>query len=170
MQTARINISPILSGIEKRADAYLLIPLDGFELQAVIGNLIRLKHKFQENSVYVPLPEIIDMTIPRSDDWYMEKIRSLIDAKIDDDQFGIVELCDALCMSRAQVYRRFKSLSGRTPHDYLRSYRLQKAKELLLTTTFNVSEVAYRTGFKNVSHFSRVFTIEFGKGPSKFSK
>jgi transcriptional regulator GlxA family with amidase domain len=91
-----------------------------------------------------------------------------MDSNLDNDQYGIEDLCDALGMSRAQIYRKFKSLIDKTPHDYLRSYRLQKAKQLLLTTNLNVSEVAYRTGFKNISHFSRSFSKVFGKNPSVY--
>jgi len=71
-------------------------------------------------------------------------------------------------MSRAQIYRKFKSVTDSTPHDYLRSYTLKRANELLSTAKLNVSEAACRTGFKNISHFSRIFTEEFGKNPSKF--
>jgi len=71
-------------------------------------------------------------------------------------------------MSRAQLYRKFKSLTDRTVNEYLISFRLHKARELLMTTGLNVSEVAYDTGFKNLSHFSRVFTEMFGKNPREF--
>jgi YesN/AraC family two-component response regulator len=170
MLTAKADISSRLSGIEKGAVAYLLIPFNEIELQAVLKNLIGLRRKLQEHYVSVTLSEIIDRTEPSLDDQFMQKILCLIDANIDDDQFGISEVCDALGISRAQIYRKFKSLTDKTPHDYLRSYRLQRAKELLLKTKLNVSEVAYRTGFKNISHFSRIFAEEFGKHPSEFSR
>jgi YesN/AraC family two-component response regulator len=170
MLTAKADISSRLSGIEKGAVAYLLIPFNEIELQAVLKNLIGLRRKLQEHYVSVTLSEIIDRTEPSLDDQFMQKILCLIDANIDDDQFGISEVCDALGISRAQIYRKFKSLTDKTPHDYLRSYRLQRAKELLLKTKLNVYEVAYRTGFKNISHFSRIFAEEFGKHPSEFSR
>ena len=164
------EFSPKLSGIEKSADAYLLIPLDEVELQAVLKNLIGIKQKLQGNSTSVILSEIRYNSFPGQGDRFTQKILSLLDANIDNDQFGILELCYALGMSRAQIYRKFKSLTDSTPHDFLRTYRLTRAKELLLTTKYNVSEVAYRTGFKNISHFSRIFTEEFGKSPSEFSR
>lgn len=163
-------IFPKLSGSEKGAEAYLLIPLDELELQAVLRNPPSLKHTYQENFVSVTLPEITEWTTPNHDGMFIQKVLSFIDANIDDDQFGILELCDAIGMSRAQIYRKFNLLTDRTPHEFLRSYRLQRAKELLLTTKLNVSEAAYRTGFKNVSHFSRIFTEEFGLSPSKISR
>jgi len=101
---------------------------------------------------------------------FLEKIEALLDRNLDDHQFGIPQLCTAMGISRAQIYRKFKILNHRTPHGYLRSYRLIRAKELLLGSTLNVSEVAFETGFSNVSHFSRIFTEEFGKPPSDFRR
>ena len=70
-------------------------------------------------------------------------------------------------MSRSQLYRKFAALTNTTVHLFIRKLRLLKAKELLLHTELNVSEVAYDTGFKNPSHFSRVYSEEFGIALSK---
>ena len=170
MLTARLDISPKLSGKEKCSSAYLLIPFDVIDLQSVLRNLIGLKRSLQEDNVSVTLTEITDRNDPGHDDQFIRKLLSLVDANIDDDQFGIEEVCEALGISRAQIYRKFKSITDMTPHNYLRSYRLQKAKQLLTAAKLNVSEAAYRTGFKNVSHFSRIFSREFGKHPSEVNK
>lgn len=168
--TARSDISWRISGIGKEADSYLLIPFDRIELQSVLKNLTGLRRKLREHNVSLTLSEVVDRTEPVIADQFMQKIICLMDANLDNDQFGITEICDALGISRAQIYRKFKTLSSKTPHDYLRSHRLERAKELLLNTKLNVSEAAYRTGFKNVSHFSRIFTREFGKHPSEISR
>lgn len=170
MLTARTDIFPMFPGIEKNPDAYLLIPFNETGVQAILNNLTGLRHKLREHYVPVALSEITEQTEPGTDDQFIQKILSLVDANIDDDRFGIAEVCDSLGISRAQIYRKFKSFTDRTPHDYLRTYRLQRAKELLLTTKLKVFEVAYRTGFKNVSHFCRIFTEEFGNSPGEFRK
>jgi AraC-like DNA-binding protein len=170
MLTARADISSRISGIGKEADSYLLIPFDRIELQSVLKNLTRLRRKLREHNVSLTLSGVVDRTEPGIADQFMQKITCLIDVNIDDDRFGIAELCVASGMSRAQIYRKFKSFTEKTPHDYLRSYRLRRAKELLLNTKLNVSEAAYRKGFKNISHFSRIFTREFGKRPSEISR
>jgi len=168
--TASDDIFPEHTGLERYADAYLLIPSDEIGLQAVLKNLTGSKRILREHCVSDTLSEITDRTDPDPDDRFIQKILCVMDTHIDDDKFYIVELCDAMGMSRAQIYRKFKSLIDWTPHDYLRTYRLHKARKLLLTTKLNVSEAAYLTGFKNVSHFSRVFAEEFGKSPSEFRK
>ena len=163
-----VNIPPKLSGMEKGADVYLLIHLDGTGVQSVLKNLPVLKRNQGEYYPSFISAEITDLSEPGPDGQFLRNILCLMDAHIDDDQFGIKEVCAAMGMCRAQIYRKFKLFIGKTPHDFLRTYRLQKAKQLLLSTKLNVSEIAYLTGFKNVSHFSRIFSHEFGKNPSSF--
>jgi AraC-like DNA-binding protein len=164
------DIFPELSGLEKDATAYLLIPFDKTGLNEVLKDLKGSKSILKKHNGSVVHSDFTDRTRPLPDDKFMRQVLCLMDAHIDDDRFGIAELCDALGMSRAQIYRKFKLLIDWTPHDYLRTYRLHKAKQLLLTTNLNISEVAYRTGFKNISHFSRIFAEEFGKNPSEINR
>jgi transcriptional regulator GlxA family with amidase domain len=96
---------------------------------------------------------------------FIEKINSLIDSRLDDGEFEITDICYSLNMSRAQLYRKFSALTDKSIGRYIRSYRLHKAKELLETTNKNVSEAAFETGFKNLSHFSTSFHEEFGYPP-----
>ena len=70
-------------------------------------------------------------------------------------------------MSRTQLYRKFSALTDTTVTEYLRLLRLHRAKDLLRNTDLTVSEVAFRTGFKNVSHFSKVFKETFNINPSE---
>jgi len=163
------DISRKHPGIGKDAETYLLLPMDKIESQAVLKDLTRLRFKLFDNFWSIPNSEIDKLSETASEDRFMQKILCLMDANIDDDRFGITELCDKLGMSRSQLYRKFKLFSDKTLHCYLRSYRLQKAKSLLLKAKHTVSEVAYLTGFKNVSHFCRIFTNEYGKSPGKFN-
>ena len=71
-------------------------------------------------------------------------------------------------MSQMQLYRKLKALTGKTPSQFIRSYRLQKGLELLQQGELNISEIAYDVGFTDPSYFSRVFQKEFGKSPSDF--
>ena len=97
----------------------------------------------------------------------MEQVWHILEAHLDEEEFGISQLCEALAMSRSQLYRKFAALTDTTVNQYLQNLRLAKARELLLTTGLNVSEVAYDTGFKNPSHFSRAFSKRYGYAPSQ---
>ena len=89
---------------------------------------------------------------------------------MDNAQFSMPQLCKAMGISRAQVYRKIKERTGNSPSVYIRSLKLQKAKELLESTDLNVAEIAYEVGFKDLSYFSRSFSEEFGISPSETRK
>ncbi len=170
MLTAKADIDSRLAGLERGADAYLAKPVDEKELHIQLKNLIDLRKRLHERYASLEnLPKTSDKYIQKEDE-FMIKIRQALEANLGDDEFGISQLCSELAVSHAQLYRKFKSLSNKTIADYLKSLRLHKARELLLTTSLNVSEVTYIVGFKNISHFSREFTHEFGKSPSEFRK
>ena len=100
----------------------------------------------------------------------MQHVRDILEAHLSDEYFGILDLCKELGMSRPQLYRKFKALSGKTVGQFFRSLRLHKARTLLLTTSFHISEVAYEVGFKDPAYFTRVFKEEFGAKPSDIRK
>ncbi len=100
------------------------------------------------------------------EDEFIRKVEHAMDKNLDNEEFDILLLSEALSMSRSQLYRKFKILTNKTIGEYLRSYRLNRAREMLEAGRANVSEAAFRTGFRNLSHFSRVFTNEFGLNPS----
>jgi|WetSurSiteA1Bulk_404760.scaffolds.fasta_scaffold12062_2 signal transduction histidine kinase/DNA-binding response OmpR family regulator len=170
MLTAKADIDSRLAGLERGADAYLAKPVDERELHIQMKNLVELRKRLYER--YRSLekyPETLDINI-KKEDGFMMKVRQALETNLKDDEFEVSQLCRELSVSHAQLYRKFKSVSNRTVADYFKSLRLHKAKELLLTTNLNVTEVTYLVGFKNLSHFSREFTSEFGKPPSEFRK
>jgi YesN/AraC family two-component response regulator len=170
MLTAKADIDSRLAGLERGADAYLAKPVDEKELHIQLKNLIDLRKKLHERYASLEnLPKTSDKYIQKEDE-FMIKVRKVFEANLMEDEFGVSQLCSEISVSRAQLYRKFKSVSNKTVADYFKSLRLYKAKELLLTTNLNVTEVTYLVGFKNISHFSREFTYEFGKSPSEFRK
>jgi DNA-binding response OmpR family regulator len=170
MLTAKADIASKLEGLERGADDYLAKPFNEAELQVRLKNLIDLRKMLQQRYASMePLPKTDDKAVI-IEDTFMMKVRSIMEAHLDNDQFGIRELCLEIGMSRAQLYRKFKSLTDTTVNDYLMNFRLFKAKELLLNSGLNVSEVAYETGFKNLSHFSRSFKESFGVTPGSIRK
>ena len=89
---------------------------------------------------------------------------------MNDHSFGSVQLAGKLKFSESQVYHKLKAISGKSTAVFIRSVRLQRAKELILTTDQNISEISYDVGFNDPSWFSRVFKEEFGFAPSDLSK
>ncbi|MCX6276537.1 MAG: helix-turn-helix domain-containing protein [Bacteroidetes bacterium] len=99
---------------------------------------------------------------------FMQKINTLIKVNLEDENFDSDALCKAMHMSRTQLFRRLKSLIRQAPAIYIKTIRLQKAKEMLETTDFTVSEIAYKTGFQTISHFSKIYKKQYGIVPSVF--
>ena len=170
MLTAKADIDSRLDGLERGADAYLAKPVDERELHIQLKNLVELRRKlYIRYRSLEKFPETSDINIKKEDE-FMIKVKQVLETNLQDDEFGILNLCRELAVSQSQLYKKFKSLSNITIADYFKLLRLHKARELLLTTSLNVTEVAYAAGFKSLSYFSREFAHQFGKSPSEFRK
>jgi transcriptional regulator GlxA family with amidase domain len=99
---------------------------------------------------------------------FMQKINALIKVNLENESFDTNALCKAMSLSRTQLFRRLKSLIKQAPANHIKFMRLQKAKELLETTDCTVSEIAFKTGFQAVSHFSKIFKKQYGILPSVY--
>ena len=103
-----------------------------------------------------------------ADRLFMEKVNEIVKAKLADPSFALDQLQKEIGMSRGQLYRKFKMISDKNPSEYIRILRLQHSLELLKTKRYSVYEVAYMSGFSNVSYFSTCFKRHFGKPPGKY--
>ena len=101
---------------------------------------------------------------------FIQKINTLIKVNLENEKFDSNALCKAMFMSRTQLFRRLKSLIRQAPAIYIKTIRLQRAKELLETTDATVSEIAFKTGFQTLSHFTKIFKKQYGIVPSAFSR
>ncbi len=165
--TAKADIASRLAGLERGADAYIAKPFHRKELVIQLKKFVRLREKLQERYANIGhLKPSKDKSFSLEDS-FIQKIREFMLRNIEEEEFSIKKLCHEVAMSRAQLYRKFKSLTNKTISAYFQSLRLHKAKEYLTTSDMNVSEVASLTGFKSQAHFSRAFTRLFGINPSK---
>ena len=168
--TARADVASRLDGLARGADAYIAKPFDMTELQVQLRSLIEQRKKLQERYAKPGNPILSDELDFHFEDAFMKSTMALMMANLSNENFDIQKLCHEMTMSRTQLYRKFRSLTDKSPNDYFRSLRLHKAKDLLAGTRITVAEAAYKSGFKNVSHFSRVFTEEFGIKPREIHK
>jgi len=89
---------------------------------------------------------------------------------LEDEHFGIAQLCRAMHLSRTQLHRKLKSLTGKSTSIVVREIRLEKAKELFDTTDLSISQVAYEVGFSKPSYFTQVFVETYGQTPRAYRK
>ena len=96
------------------------------------------------------------------------RAREVIDAHLEDPDFSVGDFCREIAMSRAQLHRKLKAVTGQAATEFVRTYRLQRAAQLLEGGYGNVTEVAYAVGFSNLSYFSRSFRDQYGVQPSEY--
>lgn len=174
MLTARSAVEARIDGLQRGADAWLIKPFHRGELFATLAAMLesrkRLRTYFQQQTASPTLPEAALAPLVAKENEFLTSIRSLLDAHLADEEYGIEALCRDLGMSRMQVHRKLTALTGHAASHFVRTHRLQKAKILLETTDLNISEIAYATGFSDHAWFSRSFREMFGMTPSEMRK
>jgi AraC-like DNA-binding protein len=129
-----------------------------------------LRNKLQARyAQFVKLQPTEDVGL-RIEDAFLQKVNGIIEAHLEEAEFGVNELSRAVGLSRPQLFRKLKALTGKSIVAYLRSARLYKARELLQTGDHNISEVAFKVGFNDPLYFSRAFSQEFGIPPTSLLK
>jgi transcriptional regulator GlxA family with amidase domain len=131
-----------------------------------------LESRKQLQAYYQNLPKLnasLKQTLNREDQ-FISKVLAIMEEQIGNEQFDINELCKTLGVSRAQLYRKFKALTGQSVGRHFRLLRLQKANALLQSSNLNITQIAFETGFKDPAYFTRRFKEEFGKTPREMRK
>ncbi|MBT8381659.1 MAG: response regulator [Ignavibacteriaceae bacterium] len=165
--TAKSEQADKLEGLSIGADAYLTKPFDINELQVRIKSLIEQRRKLQikfSSGEFVPARE--EKKLNKLDAQFMQKLMGIIDLHIAEEEFSIDQFGREAGMSRSQIHRKLKALTGRSPSQYLRLVRLSKAKNLIEEQKGTVSEISYAVGYSSPAYFSRCFKSEFGYPPS----
>ena len=163
--TAKADEESRITGLEHGADAYLAKPFNKKELFIRLKNLLLIRQQLQKRyalpGAVLPDPDAKFL----HEDKFVERIKHAILKNIDDEDYGIQELCQDAMMSRSNLHLKLKALTGRSTALFIRAVRLQRALELLQTTEMTISEVSYAVGFNDPAYFSRSYKEEFGQSP-----
>lgn len=154
-------------GYEHGADSYITKPFHSKVLLARIENLLKqrklLKHLFQDSKEAEQ--EFAESHLEDRDKQFLKQLHSIIQKNLSDSEFGVEDIGKQIGLSRVQLYRKVKAMTGSSVVDLLRKARLAKAKRLLESRSMSVSEVAYDVGFSAPSYFTKCFKDEFGMLP-----
>lgn len=157
--TAKHTHDDRLSGLATGADAYITKPFDRKELHLKITNLLQLRAKIQEQFS-------VSSSKTKVKDAFMEKVVGYINKNLTETDITVSSLSFELGLSKMQVNRKVKALTGETPATYISHYRLEKAVTLLEENKLSIAEVAYAVGYSDPNYFSRAFSKKFGISPS----
>lgn len=154
-------------GYEHGADSYITKPFHSKVLLARIENLLRqrqlLKNLYQGTKEAEK--EISEAHLEDRDKQFLKQLQAIIQQNLSDSEFGVEDMGQQIGLSRVQLYRKVKAMTGSSVVDLLRKARLAKARRLLETRSMSVSEVAYEVGFSAPSYFTKCFKEEYGMLP-----
>ena len=157
-----------IQGYAGGADSYISKPFSSQLLLTRIRNLIesrrRMKQFFGDRQTLAK-EDICDM-----DKDFVERFKSLIEAKMGDSELNVEDLGKEMGLSRVQLYRKIKSLTNFAPNELLRMARLKKAASLLASSDMTIAEVGYEVGFTSPSYFTKCYKEQFGESPTEFLK
>jgi signal transduction histidine kinase/ligand-binding sensor domain-containing protein/AraC-like DNA-binding protein len=165
--SARTAIEDKIKGLERGADAYLTKPFSAQELNVRIMKLIEIRQLLQKKHQGTK-NQSINLTTPfTKEEKFMSNLRKYIIKNITDEGLNGDKIGAYFKMSRMQLHRKIKALSGQSTSDFIQSIRLECALKALQEGDKSVKEVAFESGFVTANHFSRVFKRKYGKSPSE---
>lgn len=169
--SAKSDLDSRVAGLDSGADVYMLKPFDKRELRAQLARLLeeRQEHQSRYADPTIPLEEVPSPGKPMEDE-FVTRVRNAINDRLDDDKFSVMHLCRAVFLSRTQLHKKLKALTGLPAREFITELRLFTALDLLKTTDLSITEIAYRVGFSDPNYFTRCFTAKFGKPPSETRK
>lgn len=162
-----------LEGLDCGADDFLSKPIRPRILKKRIHNQLESRQKLralfqkQKQSSKIEPKKVATNAL---DEKFLTKALNTVEAHLENPLFDVEFFASEMAMSRMSLYRKFKAITGETPSAYVRSIRMKIASDLLLSGEHNVTEIAFRVGFNDLSYFSTTFKKHFGKSPSEFVK
>ncbi len=167
MLTAKTSVENRIEGLEIGADAYMVKPFDLKLLKLRLSQLIKSRQMVFDK-YFGEISGAKDLTNTTSlDKEFIQKLLEYINNRISDSNLSVEDLSAELNLSRSQLYRKVKALTGQTVNEFIRRVRLEKAKQIIENGSANISQTCYKVGFATPSYFSKCFKAYFGMLPTE---
>ena len=170
--TAKSKAEDRIEGLETGADAYIVKPFNTELLRTTASNLISNRERLRGQLIGEQQVEekIIKIEMKSNDEILMGKVMKTINEHLTDPALNVEMLAANVGMSRVHMHRKLKELTNQSARDFIRNIRLKQAATLLREKNLTISEVAYATGFSNLSHFSNSFREFYGISPTEYKE
>ena len=167
--TAKTNVEAQVEGLDAGADAYVMKPFEPSYLLALVGSLLTNRDRLRGLLGTVTHTENIENEkMSPYDKEFLNSLYELMEKELSNTELNITRMTEVLKIGRTRFYYKVKGLTGENPNVFFKTYKLNRAAELLTAEQYNISEVADMTGFSTLSHFSTSFKKQFGCSPSEY--
>jgi len=166
--TAKASEESVIQGLKTGADDYITKPFNTPVLLTRIKNLIDLRRHLQSKIQNQMLLQPDEINVSSMDRKFIDDLKEVIEKNLSDSDFKVEALSEKMYMDRTTLFRKIKALTGVTPQLFIRSYRLQRAAQLLQQQAGTVSQVASSVGFDNPGYFAKCFKEKYNMHPSSF--
>lgn len=170
--TAKASGESAEKGFELGADYYVTKPFNPKLLELRIKNILKTRDHIRNQLLHDGGPSIEpkELQIPSKDQEFLKRTIKCVEDNMDNSEFGVDDLCRELGLSRTQLYRKLKGLVGQSANEFVRSFRLKRAAQLLKKQEMTISEVTYQVGFNDLQYFRYCFKKQFGVNPSEYAQ
>lgn len=168
--TARASFMHQMEGFETGADDYITKPFNESLLRARIKNILKNRSLLHEKFHSEDTADIGEFVKNKKDQEFLENLGQFIEKNIESDNLSVILVAKELGMSHSVLYKKLKTLTGLSLLEYIRDYRLKKAKKLLKSKQFTLNEVCYQVGYSDRKYFSKLFKERFGNPPTFYMK
>jgi YesN/AraC family two-component response regulator len=169
MLSAKALVENKLEGIDSGADLYLSKPFDMDILRSSLAQLITSR-QIMFNKFYNGIAKNANAKTTTLDNEFIQKALNYINENISETELSVEVLASEVFLSRSQLYRKIKTLTGVSVNEFIRNVRLEKAKELIEFGNDNINEISYKVGFSSPSYFTKCFKEKFGYLPTHNNK
>ena len=168
--TAKASVDNQVAGLEAGADAYVTKPFEPKYLHAVIKSQLDKRHSLQEalNTSTSSEAAEHEEALPLQDKAFLSRLYAVMDESLSNSEVDINRIAEIMKISRTNFYYKVKSLTGETPSTFYRNYKFNKAIALMKEGKYNLTEIAFMTGFSSSSQFSTSFKKHFGVSPKEY--
>jgi signal transduction histidine kinase/DNA-binding response OmpR family regulator len=168
MLTAKAGDENELEGLKTGADDYLTKPFNTEILKQKVHNLLEARKKLQSRFSKEVILTPKEIAVDSYDERFLNSLQNILDTQLTQSDFNAAIFAKALSMSRMQLHRKLKALTGHSTTEFIRAQRIKLAAQILKKSEVNISEVGYMVGFNNHSYFTKCFKEHFGISPTTY--